>query len=46
MKGKVAFLYGPKDLRIEEVDVSKFQPNQVLIKTGCLWYMRFRCRVL
>ncbi len=34
MKAKVAFLYGPRDLRIEEVEVPKLQPNQVLIKTG------------
>ncbi|MCF7953552.1 MAG: alcohol dehydrogenase catalytic domain-containing protein [Spirochaetales bacterium] len=34
MKAKVAFLYGPEDLRVEEVDVPKLQPNQVLIKTG------------
>ena len=34
MKSKTAFLYGPKDLRVEEVEVPKLQPNQVLIKTG------------
>jgi len=34
MKAKVAFLYGPKDLRVEEVDVPKIKANQVLIKTG------------
>ncbi len=34
MKAKVAFLYGPKDLRVEEVEVPKIKPDQVLIKTG------------
>jgi L-iditol 2-dehydrogenase len=34
MKAKVAFLYGPKDLRVEEVEVPKIRPDQVLIKTG------------
>lgn len=34
MKSKTAFLYGPKDLRVEEVEVPKLGPNQVLIKTG------------
>lgn len=34
MKSKTAFLYGPKDLRVEEVEVPKLKPNQVLIKTG------------
>ena len=33
MKAKVAFLYGPKDLRVEEIEVPKLKPNQVLIKT-------------
>jgi L-iditol 2-dehydrogenase len=34
MKSKTAFLYGPKDLRIEEVEVPALAPNQVLIKVG------------
>ena len=34
MKAKIAFLYGPKDLRVEEVEVPKIRPDQVLIKTG------------
>ncbi len=34
MKAKIAFLHGPKDLRIEEVDVPKIKPNQVLVKIG------------
>ena len=34
MKAKVAFLYGPKDLRVEEVEVPKIKDDQVLIKTG------------
>jgi len=33
MKAKIAFMYGPRDLRIEEVDVPELKPNQVLIKT-------------
>ncbi len=34
MKAKIAYLYGPEDLRVEEVEVPKLKPNQVLIKTG------------
>ena len=34
MLAKIAFMYGPNDLRIEQVDVSKLNPDQVLIKTG------------
>ena len=34
MKAKVAFLHGPRDLRVEEVEVPKLKPNQVLIKVG------------
>ncbi len=34
MKAKVAFLHGPKDLRVEEVEVPTLKPNQVLIKVG------------
>ncbi len=34
MKSKTAFLYGPEDLRVEEVEVPKLRPDQVLIKTG------------
>ena len=34
MKAKIAFLYGPRDLRVEEVELPKLKPNQVLIKVG------------
>ncbi|MGD8401140.1 MAG: alcohol dehydrogenase catalytic domain-containing protein [Bacillota bacterium] len=34
MKAKVAFLYGPHDLRVEEVEIPKLKPNQVLVKVG------------
>lgn len=34
MKAKIAFLHGPHDLRVEEVEVPKLKPDQVLIKTG------------
>jgi len=34
MKSKTAFLYGPRDLRIEEVEVPKLKPDQVLVQTG------------
>jgi L-iditol 2-dehydrogenase len=34
MKAKIAFLHGPKDLRVEEVEIPKLRPNQLLIKTG------------
>jgi threonine dehydrogenase-like Zn-dependent dehydrogenase len=34
MKAKVAFMHGPHDLRVEEVEVPKLNPDQVLIKTG------------
>ena len=34
MKAKAAFLHGPKDLRIEEIEVPAIKANQVLIKTG------------
>ncbi len=27
MKSKTAFLYGPKDLRVEEVEVAKLKPK-------------------
>lgn len=32
MKAKIAFLHGPEDLRIEEVELPPLKPNQVLIK--------------
>jgi L-iditol 2-dehydrogenase len=32
MKAKIAFLHGPFDLRIEEVEIPKLRPDQVLIK--------------
>ncbi len=34
MKVKMAFLYGPKDLRIEEVELPPLNPDQVLVKVG------------
>lgn len=34
MKSKTAFLHGPGDLRVVEVDVPKLRPDQVLIKVG------------
>jgi L-iditol 2-dehydrogenase len=34
MKAQIAFLYGPHELRVEEVEVPKLKPDQVLIKTG------------
>ncbi|HHX36996.1 MAG TPA: alcohol dehydrogenase catalytic domain-containing protein [Clostridiaceae bacterium] len=33
MKANIAFMYGPKDLRIEEVDIPELNPDQILIKT-------------
>jgi len=33
VKAKVAFLHGPHDLRVEEVEVPRLNPDQVLIKT-------------
>jgi threonine dehydrogenase-like Zn-dependent dehydrogenase len=34
MKAKVAYMYGPGDLRVQEVEVPKLKPNQVLVKVG------------
>jgi L-iditol 2-dehydrogenase len=34
MKAQIAFLYGPHELRVEEVEVPTLKPDQVLIKTG------------
>jgi len=34
MKARIAFMYGPHDLQIKEVEVPKLRPDQVLIKTG------------
>jgi threonine dehydrogenase-like Zn-dependent dehydrogenase len=34
MKAKVAFLYKPHDLRVEEVEVPGLKPDQVLIQVG------------
>jgi L-iditol 2-dehydrogenase len=34
MKAKIAFLYGPNDLRIEEKELPPLRSDQVLIKTG------------
>ena len=34
MNFKLAFLHGPKDLRVVEMEIPKLKPNQVLIKTG------------
>lgn len=36
MKAKIAFLYGPGDLRIEDVELPALKPNQVLIKVGAV----------
>ena len=33
MKANIAFMHGPKDLRIENVEVPEIKPNQVLVKT-------------
>jgi L-iditol 2-dehydrogenase len=32
MKCKVAFLHGPYDLRVREVELPSLAPNQILIK--------------
>ena len=32
MRSKTAFLYGPKDLRIEEIELPEPRPNQVLVR--------------
>jgi L-iditol 2-dehydrogenase len=32
MKAKIAFMYGPEDLRIEEVELPPLKPDQILIK--------------
>lgn len=32
MKAKIAFLHGPKDLRVEEVELPPLKENQILIK--------------
>lgn len=34
MKAKIAFLHGPKDLRVEEVELPPLKPDQVLVKVG------------
>jgi threonine dehydrogenase-like Zn-dependent dehydrogenase len=34
MKARVAFLYKPKDLRVEEVEIPPLKPDQVLVKLG------------
>ena len=34
MKAKVAFLHGPGDLRVQEVEIPKLKPDQVLVKVG------------
>lgn len=33
MKANIAFMHGPKDLRIEEVELPELKPNQILVKT-------------
>jgi len=33
MKANIAFMYGPHDLRIEEVELPALKPNQVLVKS-------------
>jgi Threonine dehydrogenase and related Zn-dependent dehydrogenases len=32
MKAKIAFMHGPKDLRIEDVELPPLKPNEILIK--------------
>ena len=32
MKANIAFMHGPKDLRIENVEVPELKPNQILVK--------------
>jgi len=34
MKAQVAFLHGPRDLRVREVEIPPLRPDQVLIKVG------------
>ncbi len=34
MKAKIAFLHGPHDLRMEEVELSGLRPDQILVKVG------------
>jgi len=34
VKSKTAFLHGPRDLRLEEIEVPALKPDQVLIKVG------------
>lgn len=34
MKAKIAFLYGPTDLRLQEVELPPLKANQVLVKLG------------
>ncbi|MCC8167570.1 MAG: zinc-binding dehydrogenase [Planctomycetes bacterium] len=34
MKAKIAFMYGPHDLRIEETELPPLKPNELLIKVG------------
>ncbi|MGI6169590.1 MAG: zinc-dependent alcohol dehydrogenase [Christensenellales bacterium] len=34
MKAKISFMYGPHDLRIEEVELPPLKPDQVLVKMG------------
>lgn len=34
MKAKIAFMHGPHDLRVDEIEIPKLKPDQVLIKTG------------
>jgi len=36
LKAKIAFMHGPHDLRIHEVDVPEVKPNQVLVKVGAV----------
>lgn len=33
MKANIAYMYGPKDLRIENVEIPELKPNQMLVKT-------------
>ena len=34
MKTTAARMYGPRDLRIEEIELPELKPNQILVKLG------------
>ena len=39
MKCKQAFMYGPFDLRIEEVELPDLKPDQILIQIGACGFV-------